>query len=82
MPHKIVYYKSILCPRCIPTNRMIKAFQQKHPDVTIEIVEVIKHSKRAKSEGIRHVPTIVIGEHRLGKAVPLAQLEALVFEKT
>ncbi len=81
MPHKIVYYKSILCPRCIPTNRMLKAFQQKHPDVTIEVVEVATHPKRAKAAGIRHVPTIVIGEHRLDKAVPLAQLEALVFEE-
>ena len=80
MPYKIVYYKSILCPRCIPTNRMLKAFRQKHPDAAIEVVEIATHPKRAKEAGIRHVPTIVIGEHRLEEAVPLAKLEALVFE--
>ncbi len=79
MPPKIVYYKSVLCPRCLPTNRMLKAFQQKHPEVRIEVVEVVAHPKRAKDAGVRHVPTLVIGAHRLEKAVPLAELEALVF---
>ncbi len=79
MPHKIVYYKSVLCPRCIPTNRMLKAFRQQHPEVPIEEIEIIAHPKEARAAGIRQVPTIVIGPHRITKAMPVEALARLVF---
>ncbi len=79
MSHKIVYYKSVLCPRCIPTNRMLKAFRQRYPEVAIEEIEIIAHPKEARAAGIRQVPTIVIGSHRLTKAMPVDALAKLVF---
>ena len=80
MPHKIVYYKSIVCPRCIPTNRMLKKFRQRYHEVEIEEVEILRHLDRARAAGIRQVPTLDIGPHRLTRAVPVEQLAALVFE--
>ena len=81
MAPKILYYKSLLCPRCIPTNKMLKAFRLRYPDVEIEEIEVIAHPGRARAAGVRQVPTIVIGAHRLNKAIPLAELARLVFEE-
>ncbi len=80
MPYKIVYYKSLVCPRCIPTNRMLKKFRQQYPQVEIEEIEVLKHLDRARKAGIRQVPTLEIGPHRLTRAIPVEQLAALVFE--
>ena len=80
MPYKIVYSKSLVCPRCIPTNRMLKKFRQQYPQVEIEEIEVLKHLDRARKAGIRQVPTLEIGPHRLTRAIPVEQLAALVFE--
>jgi len=76
---KIVYYKSLLCPRCIPTNKMLKAFRQRYPHVEIEEVEVIAHPARAREAGIRQVPTIVVGTQHISKAMPLEKFAQLVF---
>ncbi len=80
MPHKIVYYKSVLCPRCIPTNKMLKALRRQYPDVEIEEIEVIAHPAKARAAGIRQVPTLVIGPHRITKAMPVARLAQMVFD--
>ena len=80
MPHKIVYYKSLVCPRCIPTNRMLKRFRQAHPEVEIEEIEILKHPAKAREAGIRQIPTLIIGPHRLTRAVPVEQLARLVFD--
>jgi len=80
MPHRIVYFKSVVCPRCIPTNRMLKQFRERYPDVEIEEIEVLKHPKRAREARIGGIPTLIIGPHRLTRAVPVEQLAALVFE--
>jgi predicted DsbA family dithiol-disulfide isomerase len=79
---KIVYYKSLLCPRCIPTNKMLKAFQQRYPDVEIEEVEIIAHPGRARAAGIRQVPTIVVGTQHIHRAVPLEEFASWVFAET
>ncbi len=79
--HKIVYYKSLVCPRCIPTTKMLKAFRRRYPEVEIEEVEVLTHLGRAREAGVLQVPTIVVGPHRLYKALPLAEFARLVFEE-
>lgn len=81
MPHKIVYYKSIVCPRCIPTNRMLKRLRERYPEVEIEEIEVLKNPAKAREAGIRQVPTLIIGPHRLTRAVPVEQLARLVFDE-
>ncbi len=79
MTTKIVYYKSLLCPRCIPTSKMLKAFRQRYPQVEIEEVEVIAHPSRAREAGVRQVPTIIVGGQRINKAMPLERFAQLVF---
>ncbi len=81
MPHKIVYYKSVLCPRCIPTNKMLKKLRQRYPDVEIEEIEIATHLRQARAAGVRQVPTLIIGQHRLTKAMPVEKLAQLVFEE-
>ena len=80
MTTKIVYYKSLLCPRCIPTSKMLKAFRQRYPQVEIEEVEIIAHPSRAREAGVRQVPTIVVGSRRITRAMPLSQFAQWVFE--
>ena len=82
MPPKIVYYKSLLCPRCIPTTKMLKAFRQRYPEVEIEEVEVIAHPGQARAAGVRQVPTIVVGSRRINHAMPLADFARWVFADT
>lgn len=61
---KLKYYKSIICPRCIPTSRFLKYIRKKYPNVEIEEIEVLKNMREARKEGIRSIPTIIIGKKR------------------
>ena len=80
MPYKVTYYKSIICPRCIPTNRLIKRLKKAHPEIEVEEVEVLRHIGRAREEGIQGIPTIIVGPHRLYQAIPMEELVALAYE--
>ena len=71
---KVIYYKSIICPRCIPTNRLIKRLKQTHPEIEVEEIEIITHMSRAKQDGVRHVPTIIAGSRRFYDAPPMEEL--------
>jgi len=71
---KVIYYKSILCPKCIPTNRFIKRLKQTHPEVEVEEIEIITHMSRAKQDGVRHVPTIIAGSRRFYKTPTMEEL--------
>ncbi|RLA89725.1 MAG: hypothetical protein DRG20_04270 [Deltaproteobacteria bacterium] len=65
----IKYYKSIICPRCIPTNRFLKSIREKFPEIVIEEIEVLKNMKAAKKDGIGSIPSIIIG-NRVYRGVP------------
>jgi glutaredoxin len=71
---KVVYYKSIICPKCIPTNRLIKRLKQTHPEIEVEEIEIITHMARARADGVRHVPTIIAGGKRFYHAPALEEL--------
>ncbi len=71
---KVIYYKSIICPKCIPTNRLIKRLRQTHPEVQVEEIEILRHMARAKADGVRHVPTIIVGSRRFYHAPSLDEL--------
>ncbi len=73
---KVVYYKSIICPKCIPTNRLIKRLKQTHPEIEVEEIEILRHMGRAKAEGVRHVPTIIAGQRRFYAAPTMEELLA------
>lgn len=61
---KIIYYKSRLCPRCIPTNRLIARLEREHPEIEIEEVEVLTNLSRALAAGVHMLPTLIAGTRR------------------
>ncbi|HHB90989.1 MAG TPA: hypothetical protein ENK60_06735 [Anaerolineae bacterium] len=71
---KVVYYKSIVCPRCIPTNRLIKRLKHTHPEIQVEEVEILTNMRRARADGVKHVPTIIAGTRRFYHAPTLEEL--------
>ncbi len=75
---KITYYKSAICPRCIPTNRFLKKIKEEHPYLDIEEIEVLTHLKRAKEEGVRSIPLIVVGDRRYYGVPPKREFEEII----
>ena len=73
---KIIYYKSIICPKCIPTNRLIKRLKREHPEIEVEEIEIITHMSRAKKDNVHHVPTIIAGGRRFFAAPSMEELLA------
>ncbi len=73
---KVIYYKSIICPKCIPTNRLIKQLKREHPEIQVEEIEIITHMSQAKKDGVHHVPTIIAGDKRFFTAPGMDELLA------
>ncbi len=74
---KIIYYKSLLCPRCIPTNRLIGKIKREHPEIEIEEVEVLTNLSRAMADGIHMLPTLVVCTQRFTSAPRIDELLAM-----
>ncbi len=73
---KIIYYKSVLCPRCSPTNHLIGRLKREHPEIEIEEVEVLTNLSRAMADRIYTLPTLVVGAQRFTSAPPPQVIEA------
>ncbi len=65
---KITYYKSRLCPRCIPTNRLVARLRREHPEIDIEEIEVLTNLPRALRDKVAILPTLIVGEQRFHHA--------------
>ncbi len=75
---EIVYYKSIICPRCIPTSRFIKKIKSEYPHIKIREIEILKHMKEAKQNGVHSIPTIKIGDKIFNGVPPWEEFESLI----
>lgn len=73
---KIIYYKSRLCPKCIPTNRLVAHLRREHPEIEIEEIEVLTNLPRALSDRVLMLPTLIVGDQRFHHAPPIDQLLA------
>jgi hypothetical protein len=73
---KLIYYKSLLCPRCIPTNRLVGRLRHKHPEVEIEEIEVLAHLSETLRDGVLMLPTLIAGTQRFHHAPRLEELLA------
>ena len=71
---KITYYKSLICPRCIPTNRLMSRLRREYPEIEIEEIEVLTHLSQALHENVMTLPTLIIGEKRYHHAPPIDEL--------
>ncbi len=76
---KIIYYKSVLCPRCIPTNRLVARLRREHPEIEIEEVEVITNLPRALRDGVAMLPTLIVGNQRFHHAPSLDRMRAALY---
>jgi len=77
---KITYFKSIICPRCIPTNRLLKQVKQEHPEIEIEEIEILTHMSRAKQADVHHVPTLIASGKRFFTAPSMQELLSAINE--
>jgi glutaredoxin len=75
---KIIYYKSIICPKCIPTTRLLKQIKKEYPEIEVEEIEIITNRSRAKQDDVRHIPTIIAGDRRFYKAPTMNELLAVL----
>ena len=71
---KIIYYKSLICPRCIPTNRLMARLRREHPEIEIEEIEVLTNLPRAMRDGVAMLPTLIVGERRFHHAPSMKEL--------
>jgi glutaredoxin len=71
---KITYYKSAICPRCLPTDRLMDRIRAARPALEIETIEVLKHPGRAIQDRVMTLPTIIVGGQRWFGAVPLPEI--------
>jgi len=61
----VTFYHSAICPRCRLTSVFLRSLLADYPDVTIERVEFLRQSNKARAVGIRTIPTLVAGNERL-----------------
>ncbi len=73
---KIIYYKSLLCPRCLATNRLVARVRREHPEIEIEEIEVLTNLARAKHDRVMMLPTLIVGTQRYHHAPRMEELLA------
>lgn len=61
---KILYYKSAICPKCIPTSRFLKELKTEYPEIEIEEIEIITHLKSTIKDKIYSIPVIEVAGKR------------------
>lgn len=81
MTHKIIYYKSALCPRCLFTDRRLSELRTAQPEIEIETIEILTHPARTLHDGVLMIPTIIIGNRRWYHAPSLSELDAALHEE-
>lgn len=62
---KIVFYHSIVCPRCLLVGRILQKLQQEYPELVVEKVEVTSRPLESLRQGIRMIPTLAADGRRL-----------------
>ncbi len=79
---EITYYKSKICPKCIPASRFLKKLKEDYPGVKVNEVEILFHMKAVKKAGIHSIPVIEAAGKRFYKVpsredfLPLLGLKA------
>jgi glutaredoxin len=61
----VTFYRSAICPRCHMAGRSLAKLLPEFPEVTIEVVEILTNGQRARTDGVRRIPTLLSGDRRL-----------------
>ena len=56
---KIVFYHSVICPRCHISGLALRRALRKRPDIEVTKIELLTNMDRAKKAGVTSVPTLV-----------------------
>ena len=55
---RVVFYHSVICPRCHVSNMLLRRALQRHPDVEMTKVEILTNRERARKDGVRSFPAL------------------------
>jgi predicted DsbA family dithiol-disulfide isomerase len=55
----VVFYHSMVCPRCRISGIALSRVLRNHPDVELTKVEFLSNMKSARAAGVRAIPTLV-----------------------
>jgi predicted DsbA family dithiol-disulfide isomerase len=55
----VVFYHSVVCPRCHFSGLMLGRLLRKHPDIEVTKVEFLTNTDRARADGVRSIPALV-----------------------
>lgn len=55
---KVVFYHSVVCPRCHISNVLLRRALRKHPDVEVTKIEILKNRERARRDGVKSFPAL------------------------
>jgi len=61
----VVFYHSMICPRCRLSELALRRALRKHPGIEVTKVEFLTNLARAKQAGVRSIPTLVAGKRSL-----------------
>lgn len=61
----VTFYHSVICPRCQLAGLWLTGLLEEFPDVKLERIEYLTHLGQARRDGVRGIPTLVSGGHRL-----------------
>ncbi len=73
---KLIYYKSLVCPRCLSTNRLVARLRRERPEIEIEEIEVLTHLPQTLRDGVMMLPTLIAGTQRFHHAPGMEELLA------
>lgn len=55
---KVVFYHSVICPRCHFSGLMLRNVLRKHPDIEVTRVEFLTSGDQARNDGIKSIPAL------------------------
>jgi predicted DsbA family dithiol-disulfide isomerase len=55
----VVFYHSVVCPRCQVSKLALRKALRKHPDIEVKKVEFLTNMGRAKQAGVHSIPALV-----------------------
>lgn len=60
-PVRIVFFEqSIGCDTCAPTRRVLEQIARDHPEVTLEVLNLVLDKEKAAEYGVDRVPAIIV----------------------
>jgi len=56
----------------------VEQVKREHPEIEIEEIEILTNMVRTRQDGVRTLPTLIIGQQLFYHALPLEELLAVI----